>query len=245
MKLKISFVTALCVVSSVFAQSYKVHYTQKIKIEESQLASLPEATRQQLQKLSKYYSLYINDGQSVYKTLDSAPQSVLSEKENEKTTTMIRMKKDKYDVYKNFKNNSFYIETTLGDEHYNVAGELPNLAWKTTNDTDTILGYNVKKAIGEHNGKSVSVWYTEEIPVKDGPALYRGVNGLVLKVELGKDVYVATSVEKGDKEKINYPKDKNTISLAEYYKKNEEFKQKLLNNLQNSTNGTTTRVKIL
>lgn len=237
MKLRISFVAIFCAVIGVFAQSYKVSYNQVIKIDEAQIAHLPDVMKDKLRNISKPYSLFINEEKSLFQELEAKPTNVFSENGKESRNSVIRVQKDKYDLYKSIKSNSFYIETEISGQQYNVAGKLPNISWKTTNDTDTILGYKVKKAEGVYKNKPVIVWYAEQIPVKDGPHFYRGVNGLVLKVELDKESYIATNIEKGGNEKINIPNSKDTISLEEYDKKKEEFINKLRGGAT-STNGT-------
>lgn len=227
MKLKMSFVAIFCVVVNVFAQSYSITYSKERQRDNSVLEGLPEDLKEKLKSMQKSYMLGIDKDKSIFKELPSSPQNVFSENGKEKVSRTITIKTNKYDIYKDLKSNSFHIETELDNQEYSIIGKLPNISWKTTNDTDTILGYKVKKAEGVYKNKPVIVWYAEQIPVKDGPHFYRGVNGLVLKVELDKETYIATNIEKGGNEKINIPNSKDTISLEEYDKKKEEFINKL------------------
>lgn len=230
MKLKIGFIALFIAITNVFSQSYEVTYQKGNTLNDSQLQNIPEEIKAKLKSMVKTYVLSIDGDKSLFREVSSSPQSINSQNDKENITSTITTKTSKYDLYKNLKNNNFYAEAELGNEEYNIAGELPNLAWKTTTDTEVILGYKVKKAEGEYRNKPISVWYTEEIPVQDGPFFYRGVNGLVLKVEYGRENYIVTNIQKQIKQKISIPTSKNTITLDEYNKKKQEMVQKLRGN---------------
>lgn len=213
----------------VFSQSYKVVYEKNVSFSGNQGSDLPDDIRAKMKNVTILYSLYINSNQSLFTSGESFLGSSSSENGAEKSTTSYTMRGAKYNLYKNLKNNSFYLETELEKKDCNVADTLPDMAWKITDETDTVLGYTVKKAIGQDKGKEVVVWYTEQIPVKDGPMFYRGVSGLVLKAQIGKTIYTATKIEKAQKEKIHFPTSKDVMTLEEYStRKAEEQKRNLM-----------------
>lgn len=61
--------------------------------------------------------------------------------------------------------------------------------WNFINETKKIQGYNCKKAIGKYNNKIITVWYTEDIPISDGPYTFKNLPGLVLEAYDSKDYF--------------------------------------------------------
>ena len=60
---------------------------------------------------------------------------------------------------------------------YRETSSLYKYKWQITNETNTIMGYPVIKAVS----KNVEVWFAPDIPVPFGPAGYGGLPGLILK----------------------------------------------------------------
>jgi GLPGLI family protein len=60
---------------------------------------------------------------------------------------------------------------------YREISKLDKYQWKITNQTDTILGYPVIKAVKN----TIEVWFAPDIPVSFGPAGLGGLPGLILK----------------------------------------------------------------
>ncbi|MCH4896233.1 GLPGLI family protein [Marinilabiliaceae bacterium JC040] len=54
--------------------------------------------------------------------------------------------------------------------------------WEILSDTDLLLGYKVKKAKCTFRGRTYIAWFTEEIPISEGPWKFSGLPGLILKV---------------------------------------------------------------
>ena len=77
---------------------------------------------------------------------------------------------------------------------YREISKLDKYQWKITNQTDTILGYPVIKAVKN----TIEVWFAPDIPVSFGPAGLGGLPGLILKRHLTKQFFgidlVATEI---------------------------------------------------
>ena len=67
--------------------------------------------------------------------------------------------------------------------------------WYFSTDTDTICGYNCRRATAYSNGQYVDAWYAWDLPAGFGPFNYTGLPGTILKLEAGSTTYVATAVE--------------------------------------------------
>ena len=85
-------------------------------------------------------------------------------------------------------------------------------SWIIDKDTQTICGYLCKKAVTTFRGRNYTAWYTEQIPISDGPWKFWGLPGLILKVLDEKNEYEFTCAA------IERPK-----RIEEIYIKNIEY----------------------
>lgn len=61
---------------------------------------------------------------------------------------------------------------------------VPSLEWNFSDEeTDSIIGYDCRKATVEFAGRSYTAWFTPEIPLPFGPYKFGGLPGLILKLE--------------------------------------------------------------
>ncbi|MGC4130584.1 MAG: GLPGLI family protein [Bergeyella sp.] len=54
--------------------------------------------------------------------------------------------------------------------------------WKLENESKEILGYKCKKATTYFRGRNYVAWYTEKIPISNGPYKFGGLPGLILEL---------------------------------------------------------------
>ncbi|MCG9899590.1 MAG: GLPGLI family protein [Hydrotalea sp.] len=82
-----------------------------------------------------------------------------------------------------------------------------NLNWEIEQDTLSILGFICQKAVTKYKNITYHAYFTIEIPFSGGPFNFRGLPGLILKIdsESGKIGYVA--------KEIIYPYSGNIVSL--------------------------------
>lgn len=57
------------------------------------------------------------------------------------------------------------------------------LKWKLSNEFSNVLHYDVQKATTEFGGRKWTAWFTKDIPIQDGPYKFKGLPGLILKIE--------------------------------------------------------------
>ena len=55
--------------------------------------------------------------------------------------------------------------------------------WEIQTDTTLILGLRCQKAVCQWRGRDYTAWFTEEIPINDGPYKFFGLPGLIVSVE--------------------------------------------------------------
>jgi GLPGLI family protein len=95
-------------------------------------------------------------------------------------------------LYRNYpeKGKYAYLESVGNDRLvYKEKVEMPR--WEIVSDSvQTILGYRCVKATADYRGRKWSAWYTEDIPLDEGPWKLKGLPGLILKAEDSGKQYV-------------------------------------------------------
>lgn len=72
---------------------------------------------------------------------------------------------------------------------------VPALDWVFRNEeTDTIIGYECRKATTEFAGRQYTAWFTPEIPLPFGPYKFGSLPGLILRIEDGERQFVWEAV---------------------------------------------------
>ncbi|HXB07022.1 MAG TPA: GLPGLI family protein [Puia sp.] len=173
------------------------------------------------------YEVFFKDSIAVYKAMpkDEAPDPFDN---NAGTHLVMRFTGPGDDgvVYRNYNSSRLLEEATLAEKKYIIADTIPQLPWKLSADTATILGHLCKKATTTTpRGTNVVAWYTGDILVPVGPDQFGGLPGAVLKVDAdaGGLVFTATAIQ-GDVEsrQLKEPAGGRLISRADYTKKVDE-----------------------
>jgi len=128
--------------------------------------------------------------------------------------------------------NSKSIEyiTILSDTKYFVSQKI-DLKWDIIPEFESILGYKAQKATTEFGGRKWIAWFSEEIPIQDGPYKFCGLPGLIVKIEdMGKNhIYELKGIKNSETDfeypelnnfrimKVNYPK---YVKVYKKYRKN-------------------------
>lgn len=78
--------------------------------------------------------------------------------------------------------NKINYITKVGTKTYNVSQEVSH-QWKLVPEFTQILGYKAQKATTEYGGRKWMAWFCQEIPFQDGPYKFKGLPGLIVKLE--------------------------------------------------------------
>lgn len=151
-------------------------------------------------------------------------------------------------IYKNIKNKEAISEQDFFGKEFLIVDSLKTFNWKLESDTKKIGDYTCHKAtytipvtaedkaeyeeskkkqsnskttffiLDEPKERVVTVWYTPEIPVSNGPAEYWGLPGLILEASFDKTVILCSKVVLNPKEKvvIKAPKRGKKVTKKEY-----------------------------
>ncbi len=151
--------------------------------------------------ISLFYSYAAFHSDSIYADdiAKGVSQSVINEHLNHNGMGQISWK-----LYKNYPKKGFssFLDG-LGMERYCCIEKAQTPDWKVCSDsTALILGYNCRKATAIYKGRIWCAWYTEDIPIGEGPWKLSGLPGLILRAYDSQRQYVfeASGMEqiKGD-----------------------------------------------
>lgn len=87
-----------------------------------------------------------------------------------------------YIVEKDVVKNITYFKTRLGRDQYTYE-EDRKMDWKILPETVKIGEYEAQKAETTFAGRKWYAWFTQDIPFQDGPYKFKGLPGLIVKVE--------------------------------------------------------------
>ena len=131
-------------------------------------------------------------------------------------------------IYKNLKDKKLLSQEDIMGKQFLVNSPLGSEMWKMTKEKKNIGKYECYKAVsefeGEVNGKKIKTkkvaWYTQQIPVSNGPDFYGGLPGLILEINDGKRTILCTEIQLNPKKKltINAPTQGKKISREKFSK---------------------------
>lgn len=160
-----------------------IKYQEDLIIPQNDLEKIPSEFKEQIINLfSKpiYFELRTNLGQSSYQIIsdDSKVYSSSDAGKTNETTVILPT----LNVYKDFINLELIKQDQLLNRTYLIKDRLNKIDWRITNDIIKIDNFSCKKATVTIKNKDITAYFTEEIPVGDGPSIFYGLPGLILKV---------------------------------------------------------------
>lgn len=87
-----------------------------------------------------------------------------------------------YTVSKNYPDFKTFLHIGMGADEYKVFDDR-EMTWKILPEKQKIGEFDAQKAETEMFGRKWTAWFTTEIPLQDGPYKFRGLPGLIVKVE--------------------------------------------------------------
>ena len=203
------------------AQEISVVYSARINTASEELfkeTGLPEDMRRALinaygKVVFSYGLTYVNN-ESTFQMLPSNKKQEISFMGQTMDLSAMTEEQSKNDTNKNhqtkqiisktlFLGKEFLVTDTIAVEQFNIV----------ENEVKEILGFECKKAISS-DGKNI-VWYTEHIPVADGP-INTNLPGLILEAHLDQYIYTATSIDDNTKQSIVVPTGGKKMTNAEF-----------------------------
>ena len=128
---------------------------------------------------SKYYSYTVFNSDSLMK-VDLEKQLAATGSINVKSD--MRKGDVRYSVTKTYPDYKINLHRRLGMDTYNISDDR-KINWKILSEKEQIGEWNVQKAEADFAGRHWIAWFSTEIPIQDGPYKFRGLPGLIVKIE--------------------------------------------------------------
>ncbi|MDE7459666.1 MAG: GLPGLI family protein [Paramuribaculum sp.] len=106
-------------------------------------------------------------------------------------------------IYKNYPDGKLTHTEKICEDWFSYTEDMPPLDWELTDSVATVLGYQCQSARCRFRGREWRVFYTEEIPLADGPWKLHGLPGLIMKASDDKGHYIFECI--GIKSKADRP----------------------------------------
>lgn len=123
-------------------------------------------------------------------------------------------------IYKNYPAGRLTHTEKICQDWFRYEEEMPSFEWELTDSVAEVLGYECQSARCRFRGREWTVFYTEEIPLMDGPWKFHGLPGLIMKASDGKGYYTFECIgikSKADRPITLYKVPFNTTDRMEYY----------------------------
>ena len=128
---------------------------------------------------SKYYSYTVFNSDSIMK-VDLEKQLAATGSINVKSD--MRKGNVRYSVTKTYPDYKINLHRRLGMDAYNISDDR-KIYWKILPEKEKIGEWNAQKAEADFAGRHWIAWFSTEIPIQDGPYKFRGLPGLIVKIE--------------------------------------------------------------
>ncbi|MBD5358686.1 MAG: GLPGLI family protein [Bacteroides sp.] len=106
-------------------------------------------------------------------------------------------------IYKNYPKGKLTHTEKICQDWFRYDEDMPSFDWELTDSVINVLGYECQSAKCKFRGREWTVFYTEDIPLTDGPWKLHGLPGLIMKAYDEKGHYTFECI--GIKSKANRP----------------------------------------
>lgn len=128
---------------------------------------------------SKYYSKSTFESDSTVS--ESIKKQMAAGMKNISVSRQNRGGEINYEVEKTYPEYKTYLTARIGNDSYKVL-EDRKIEWKITPEKNKIGAFNTQKATASFAGRNWTAWFTNEVPVLDGPYKFSGLPGLIVEV---------------------------------------------------------------
>ena len=211
----------------IFAQkSVKIEYEQKMLYSESFFNQVPELHREGLKKIAlkpEKLVLSCNEDYSLFKNENLKEETVKGKGLIAPKTidAGLVFKPYKNWVLKDYSQKTATVIKTVADKEFYIKKPFEKGEFIFSGKEKVIEGFNCKLAyLIKGQNDTIQYWYTQDIPVIDGPETNISLPGLVLSIESKKKLVYATKIEFFDKPLDLDKIDKNIpfVTIEEYEK---------------------------
>lgn len=123
-------------------------------------------------------------------------------------------------IFKNYPRGKLTHTEKICMDWFRYEEDLPQLEWELTDSVTNVLGYNCREAKCNFRGREWRAFYTEDIPIMEGPWKLNGLPGLIMKASDTEGHYLFECVgikSKADRPVTIYKVPYNITSRMRYY----------------------------
>lgn len=99
-----------------------------------------------------------------------------------------------YNLFKNKPLGSFTFYDKIVLDNYYFVYPQTQIPWKLENEHKQILNYQCQKASVRYKGRNYIAWFTNDIPLNEGPWEFHGLPGLILEIYDAQEHYHFTCI---------------------------------------------------
>lgn len=123
-------------------------------------------------------------------------------------------------IYKNYPEGKLTHTEKICQDWFRYEEDIPQFEWEMTDSVANVLGYECQSARCKFRGREWTVFYTEEIPLSEGPWKLHGLPGLIMKATDEKGHYTFECIginSKADRPITIYKVPFNKVKREDYY----------------------------
>ena len=167
----------LFLVTALFGQNYKVAY---------RLHYFENPVERTGNQQEDFYLYTDQDHSEFVSVLKMKRDSVVKFDKNDVGSKFAALKAMPRTNFEFFLTKQYNTKTVLFAQNFtaNIAYQQvgATYAWEVVDTTKTVNGFTCRKATLQHLGNTYEAWFTDEVPVFDGPYFFQGLPGLILEV---------------------------------------------------------------
>ncbi|PKG43966.1 GLPGLI family protein, partial [Psychroflexus sp. MES1-P1E] len=85
-------------------------------------------------------------------------------------------------ILKDYKNKQIKVSDRIAGDVFLYTENIAPYVWEVKKDKKTVNEFKVQKAITNFAGREYEAWFTEEIPITQGPYKFDGLPGLIIQI---------------------------------------------------------------
>lgn len=123
-------------------------------------------------------------------------------------------------IYKNYPAGKLTHTEKICMDWFRYEEDIPNLEWELTDSVTNVLGYVCQSAKCNFRGREWTAFYTEDIPIAEGPWKLHGLPGLIMKAsdENGQYTFECIGIKSNAERPITiYKVPFNKVDRRDYY----------------------------
>ncbi len=123
-------------------------------------------------------------------------------------------------IFKNYPHGKLTHTEKICMDWFRYEEEMPELEWELTDSVTNVLGYECHSAVCNFRGREWTAFYTEDIPLMEGPWKLHGLPGLIMRASDKEGHYLFECIgikSNADRPITIYKVPYNTTGRAKYY----------------------------